>query len=293
MPISPLSPAMSRPSGLHINPEPGEDPYIVQSPSAYDPGEAFRRLSLPSTSRQGSMSYQDNHPARWDSHASDLQATDTAPFINRASRPVVNRRQSSTSQSQSNERRDSNQEYTQDESLRRSNPSTGNPMSSTGQHRRTSLPLSMTRRESIPEEGQRRDSNTQTVNNFGRTGSNSMDPVHELGIITSSTSSESLKHPWWRRRLSLTRQDQGQKPRKWLYIVFPLTISVLLIGIIVALVLYFKLKNKSVTEAAMPKPEILPQSSALPITDSSIGAAEVVIGTYFSTAASGVRQTKL
>ena len=43
----------------------------------------------------------------------------------------------------------------------------------------------------------------------------------------------------------------------------------------------------------MPTPAILSQSNTIPFTDSRIGAAGVVIGTYFSTAASGVKQTKL
>lgn len=300
MPISPLSPTLSRPTGLHINPEPGEDPYTVQSPSVYDPSENARRVSLPSESRQGSVSHQSNgfqpkNGQRWDSHVSDPQITDSVPYINRANRPVLNRRQSSTSPSnstQNNERRDSNHESTQAESIRQNEPLVGNLISSAGQQRRTSLPLSMSRRESIPEETPRRDSNTQPLPNLGSTSSNSMDPIHELAIGTSEASSESLKHPWWRRRLSLANTQTDQKRTKWLYILFPLTFS-LLIGLIVALVLYFKLKGKGVTEAAMPTPTILPQASVLPITDSSIGAAEVVIGTYFSTAASGVKQTKL
>jgi hypothetical protein len=50
---------------------------------------------------------------------------------------------------------------------------------------------------------------------------------------------------------------------------------------------------RSYEHLIMPMPSILPQSSLLPISDSSIGAAQTVIGTYFSTAASGVLQTKL
>jgi hypothetical protein len=43
----------------------------------------------------------------------------------------------------------------------------------------------------------------------------------------------------------------------------------------------------------MPTRTILSQSSTIPFTDSSIGAAGVANRTYFSTAASGVKQTKL
>lgn len=56
MPLSSLSPIVPLP-GLHMNPEPGEDLY-VQSPSAYDSGENFRRMSVPSSIRQGSHSCQ-------------------------------------------------------------------------------------------------------------------------------------------------------------------------------------------------------------------------------------------
>jgi hypothetical protein len=128
------------------------------------------------------------------------------------------------------------------------------------------------------------------MDNFGRTGSNAMDTVHELPIRASLASSESFKDPWWRRRPSLSLSDQ--KRSCWLYTLIPLTIC-LLVGLVVALVLYFQLKSKGTTKEAMPIPTILPQSSAIPITDSSVGAAEVVIGTYFSTAASGIKQTKL
>jgi hypothetical protein len=133
-PLSPLSPIRSSPSGLHINPEPGEEPYIVQSPSVYDPGETSRRVSLPSTSRQGSISYQghgsqSNNLQTWDSHVSDPQSTEAAPYINHTNRPVLAHHRSSTSQSniaQNNERQDNSHEYTQAESHRQSNPFTGN-----------------------------------------------------------------------------------------------------------------------------------------------------------------------
>jgi hypothetical protein len=293
-PLSPLSPITFPPSGLHINPEPGEESDVVQSPTVYDPGENFRRVSLPSASRQGSMSYQGNGPQannqRWDSHISDPQSADT-PYVNHATHP---RRGSSTSQSdtsRSNERRDSNYEYTQAERLRPSNPLTGNLTSSAGQGRRPSLPLA--RRESIPEEGhqdQRRDSDIQPLNNLGRTGSNPMNTVHEMGIVHSVASSESLKRLWWRRLFFFIQTDRKQG--RWVYVLFPLTLG-LLIGLIVALVSYFKLKNNGVVDQTMPTPTTPPQSSVLPIPDSSIGAADAVIGTYFSTAASGVLQTKV
>ena len=290
MPISPLSPSMSRGSGLLVNPEAGDESYTVQSPTGYEPGERFQRESLPSTSRQGSTSYpgnrpQDNHLQTWDSHISDPQHSEDAPYINHANRPVFTRRQSSISQSNfspTDERR-----ATQSESRRQSHASGRNPVA---QDRRGSHVQSIARRGSVFDEIQRTDNNTRTTNNGAETGLHPVGPIHELANRTSETSSESFKHPWWRRRLSLTRESPKQN--RWLYILFPLTIG-LLIGLIVALILYFKLKSNNFTQITMPKPTILPQSSILPITDSSIAAAQVNIGTYFSTAASGVLQTKV
>ncbi|KAE9374738.1 hypothetical protein N431DRAFT_372589 [Stipitochalara longipes BDJ] len=287
MPISPSSPSMSRPSGLHINPEPGDEYHTVQSPTSYDPGENSRRVSLPSTSRQGSMSYQGNtsqgnRPQIWDVHISDLQYSEDAPYINHANRPVLARRQSSTSHSNMPQ---IESRGTQPEVGRQSIASASN---SVGQDRRTSHTQNTNRRESIVEEIQPADDNTRATNNFTGSGSTTMGPIHELG--TSETSSERVKNPWWRRRLSLTRDDPKQT--RWFYIFFFLTIG-FFIGLIVALVLYFKLKGNSVTGAPMLKATILPQPSILPIADSNIGAAQVVIGTYFSTTASGVLQTKL
>jgi hypothetical protein len=119
-----------------------------------------------------------------------------------------------------------------------------------------------------------------------RTGSNTIAPA-EVGA-NSTTSSQSLK--WWRRRPSFTHTDR--KPERWLFLLFPITIS-LLIGLIVALVFYFKLKKSGNTEPLKPTSILLAQSSILPNIDSFIGAGEAVIGTYFSTTASGVLQTKL
>jgi hypothetical protein len=270
---------------------------MVRSPTVYEPGENFRRVSLPSASRQGSMAYQGNgsqanNLQTWDSHVSDPQSAD-APYINHAIHP---RRRSSASQSNtspSNERRGSNYESTQTESIRQSNPLTGNFASSVGQNRRSSLPLNMPRRENIPEnhQNQRRDSDIQPSDNVGGTGSNPMDKIHELATAVSQASSDSFeRRPWWRRLLSFIQPNRTQG--RWVFILFSLTIG-LLIGLIVALVMYFNLKNNNGLEPTMPTPTIFPQASVLPISDSSIGAADAVIGTYFSTAASGVLQTKV
>ena len=119
-PLSPLSPIRTSPSGLHINPEPGKEPYVIQSRSVYDPGETSRRVSLPSASR-GNIS-QANNLQTWDSHLSDPQSTDAVPYIKRANRRALGRSQSSISQintTQNNEHRDSNHDYTQAKSLRR------------------------------------------------------------------------------------------------------------------------------------------------------------------------------
>jgi hypothetical protein len=274
MPLSSLSPIVPLP-GLHMNPEPGEDPY-VQSPSAYDSGENCRRISVPSSSRQGSHSCQGNG-SRANTQTGDNRVTesaDSASYFNRASDPIPVRGQSNPSRSSSTqigERRGS-----QPESFWQSNPQNG---------RRTSHQFSKTRRESIPEENPQRDSNTQTWQNLTRTGSNAIAPA-EVEIPTSTTSSQSLK--WWRRRPSFTYT--ARKPGRWLCLLFPLTIS-LLIGLIVALV--FDFKKSGNTEPPMLTPIFFPQPSILPTIDSSIGAGDAVIGTYFSTTASGVLQTKL
>lgn len=55
----------------------------------------------------------------------------------------------------------------------------------------------------------------------------------------------------------------------------------------------FKLKKSGKMETLMPIPTFSPQPSILPNIDSFICAGEAVIGTYFSTTASGVLQTKL
>jgi serine/threonine protein kinase len=120
-------------------------------------------------------------------------------------------------------------------------------------------------------------------------GSNPTVTVQDLEVATSLASSESLKRPWWRRLFPFVQTDRKQAHR--LYILFSLTFT-LLIGLTVALVSYFKLKNNGVVDQTMPTPTILPQSSIFPIPDSSIGAADAVIGTYFSATALGVLQTK-
>jgi hypothetical protein len=118
-----------------------------------------------------------------------------------------------------------------------------------------------------------------------------MDKIHELATAVSQASSDSFeRRPWWRRLLSFIQPNRTQG--RWVFILFSLTIG-LLIGLIVALVMYFNLKNNNGLEPTMPTPTIFPQASVLPISDSSIGAADAVIGTYFSTAASGVLQTKV
>jgi hypothetical protein len=263
---------MSGPSGLHIHPEPGQE-------------------SISSNNHHGSISYQ-----TYDRHASDLQTamdqTGTRPYVNFGNRP---RRQSTISQQnapQNNERRGSSPEYSQPESFTEN----GNVIFLESQSRRTSLPMGMTGRENNPQENQQQDGNDLPFNFSGRppwnisgrSGSNAPEPVVEPP--TSMTSAEGLIRPWWRRRPSLTRTNP--KNRRWLYMSFPLTIGSL-IGLVVVLILYFRLKSNNTGATSMPTPTILPQSDSMPITDSSIGAADVVIGTYFSTAASGVLQTRL
>jgi hypothetical protein len=276
MPLSSLSPIAPL-SGLHMNPEPGEDPY-VHSPSAYDSGENCRQMSVPLSSRQGSHSYQGNgsraSTQTWDNRVTE--SVESASDFNRASHPVLAAGQSNISQSkftQNGERRGS-----QPENLSQSNHRTG---------RRTSHQFSTNRRERIPEENQGPESNTQIWQNLTRTGSNAIAPA-ELAIASSTTSSESLK--WWRRRPSFTQTDR--KPGRWLFLLFSLTIS-LLIGLIVSLAFDFKLKKSGKPQPLMPIPTLLPQASILPIIDSCIGAGNAVIGTYFSTQGSGVLQTKL
>ena len=268
--------------------------------SVPQPGNTPRPLSIPSSSRQGSISYlgsasQANNPQGWDNLVSDLQSTNPPP-INRETHP---RRQSSTSQPNTrmnNGPRITNYDYTQAESRRPSFAS--NVMSPTSPNRQAIFPLSAPRQDTFGEETQR-ESNTQTTNNIGRTGPTATDAVQEDIITTSpapasATSSESLKQPPLppSRRQWLSLKPTEQKRRRWFYILLPVTVCV--IGLLIGLVVYFKLKaDGTIAEAIMPTETILPQSSVLPITDSSIGAAQVVIGTYFSTAASGVLQTKL
>jgi len=295
MPISPLSPSISRGTGLLINPEPEQQHQTVQSPTSYDPGENSQRERMPSTSRQGSTSYQGNgsqgnHLQRWDSHMSDPQYSEEAPYINHATRPVPDRRHSTTSQSSiaPNERRG-----TQSDIRRQSNASASN---AAGQDRRASHTQNMIRRESILDENQRADDINQAPNNPAGIGSHPMVPIHELAVKTSETSSEVVevvevvRNPSWRRRFSLTREHPTLT--RWLFVFFFLTIG-FLIGLIAPLVLYFKLKRNTVTQAPTLTATIIPQASILPITDSSVGAAQVVIGTYFSTASSGALQTRV
>lgn len=83
MPVSPLSPTMTRPSGLHIHPEPGDDLHNL----VYSPGDRSRQLSDPSTLRQGSVFYERN-PTH-DPHHSNAQTAGATPYINLATRPTI------------------------------------------------------------------------------------------------------------------------------------------------------------------------------------------------------------
>ncbi|KAE8446592.1 hypothetical protein EG329_011785 [Mollisiaceae sp. DMI_Dod_QoI] len=290
--VLPLSRSMSGPSGLHFHPDPGNEIHSGWSPSDYSLRDRIRQSSLPLPLRQGSIFNQGSGPSAYDPHASDLQTAGT--FINRTTYP---NHQSSTSQPnpiQNFERRNSNIRYGQIES----NPYMGNGPLLDSQGRRTSFPQSTAHQDSI-QETQRRASNTRTFSTSGRRGSTAMDPaIEELPTTTSSPSASlaSLKFPKWiRRRYSATEQEPGQerKRRSFLIIcVLFVVMSAFLIGFIVVLV--FDIKSKRNTpELALPSSTTGPQSNFMPIPDSSIGAADVVIGTYFSTAASGVLQTKL
>jgi hypothetical protein len=116
-----------------------------------------------------------------------------------------------------------------------------------------------------------------------------MEPVVEPPNLVAAE--DNPTRPWWRGWPSFSYANP--KWRGWPYILFPATVGPL-IGLIVVLVVYVKFKSKNTEpESIPPATTNLPQSSVMPITDSSIGAAAVVIGTYFSTAASGVLQTKL
>jgi hypothetical protein len=300
VPLSPHERTMSWQAALHTNLVPGEEAHVVRSPSTNNPGETSHRLSIPSPSRQGSISYlgsaSQTNPQTWDVHVSDPQSVEP-PYINRETRPILSRRQSGASQPNNGPNSDSRNmtyDFTQADSRRLSLAS--NAVSPTSRNRQPSLLLGVVRRESIREETQRRGSNSQTSNNLGRNGSTAVDPEHGLQITPSPASaspSESLKISE-QREPSLAEADAPayQKQRRWFYILLLFTICGF--GLLIGLVLYFKLKSKgTIAVATMPTETFLPQPSVLPITDSSIGAAQVVIGTYFSTAASGVLQTKL
>jgi hypothetical protein len=165
--------------------------------------------------------------------------------------------------------------------------------------RRQSLPIRVTTQESIPFDSGVRISNIEISGNSGRHDSNTMGPATELAVepFSPSVSSVSLKLSRWfgRRRSRITEPGlEHERKGKYFLIIYILlvVISGLLIGFIVVLHFYFKFKGK-VVDLALPTSKILQQPGSMPITDSSIGAADVVIGTYFSTAASGVLQTKL
>jgi hypothetical protein len=291
--VSPLSPAMSGSSGLHVHPEQEDDIYGGWSPSVYGPGDRARQSSIPSTFRQGSVPYQTNGPATYDPHASDLQATSNAPPVNLATRP---NRQSSISSGQNSpqniSRRDSNPGYGQTANFQSNSNHRGSVPSLDSQGRQPSFPQSMTRRGSNPPETQRRLSNAYTFNNSGRRNSNTTEPPTELAntLPSPSASAGSIKLPRSGRRPSF-REPQRRRRSLIFCILFLLTTSPL-IAFIVVLDLYIKIKG-IVPEALLPTSTILPESSSTPIIHSYIGAQDVVIGTYFSTAASGVIQTKL
>lgn len=290
--VSPLSPTMSGPSGLHVHPEQEDDIYGGWSPSVYGPGDRARQSSIPLTFRQGSIPYQGNGPPTYDPHASDLQAAGTTPPVNLATRPNRQSSISGPNGPQNLSRRDSNPGYGQTANFQSSSNHRGSVPSLDSQGRRPSFPQSMTHRESDPPETQRRVSNAQTFNNSGRRDSNAIEPAIELATTPSSpsVSAGSLKPPRSGRRPSVTEPERRR--RSLILCILFLLMTGLLIGFIVVLVLYIKTKG-NVPKAALPTPTILPQSSSMPITHSSIGAQDVVIGTYFSTAASGVLQTKL
>jgi len=117
--------------------------------------------------------------------------------------------------------------------------------------------------------------------------SNKKDPVGELPAPGSSETS--LQLPPWNSRSSFRLPSLGWK--RWIYILFPITTGFLISIIIVLIVLYTKSKRSSVVATTLTE-TIIPQSNILPIAESGVGAATIVLATYFSTTPSGL-QTKV
>lgn len=256
--------------------------------------ETSGSASIPPDTYPGSSSYaqvtssqtgnlQARHP-----HASDLQTATIQdaipPLVPLHNRPTLNR-QDSISQAdgmQNNGRRRSSQLS--------SDPLTGNTASeySPTTSRRPSFPfppLNSTRLEIVSRESDRRGSNTQTLDH---PVSNVLDGKEEPSELAASVSRrDSLQLPWWKRRTALHRAFFGW--RRYFYMLLLLTTG-LLIGLVVVLVIY--LKSKGNKTAALTE-TVLQQSNSLPIAESRLGAAAVLIGTYFSTTASSILQTKV
>ena len=106
----------------------------------------------------------------------------------------------------------------------------------------------------------------------------------ELGVPEAANLPNSL----WNRTRYLHWANLRQKYR----CLLPILTLCLLVVCITLVVLYTKSK-KSDPRAITLTESILPQSSILPITDSSLGAAIAVLGSYFDITLSGDPDTKL
>lgn len=112
-----------------------------------------------------------------------------------------------------------------------------------------------------------------------------------LGELQAPVSPEnSLQLPPRKRRSPFRLLSLGWK--RWLYIMFPITTSLLISIIIVLIVLYTKSKKSSAVAATLTE-TVLQQSNILPIAESGLGAATIVLGTSFSTTTPSGLQTNV
>lgn len=112
-----------------------------------------------------------------------------------------------------------------------------------------------------------------------------------LGELPAPVSPEnSLQLPPWKRRSPFRLLSLGWK--RWLYIMFPITISLLISIIIILIVLYTKSKKSSAVATNLTE-TVLQQSNILPIAESGLGAATIVLGTSFSTTTPSGLQTNV
>jgi len=80
--------------------------------------------------------------------------------------------------------------------------------------------------------------------------------------------------------------------KRWLYILFPITTSLLISIIIVLIVLYTESKKSSAVATTLTE-TVLQRSNILPIAESGLGAATIVLGTSISTTTPSGLQTKV